>query len=72
MSFFGIKIYRDIYVKGYKRFPYQKLTGRKTLMYRGKIYCDISALPKNFDNDKDLYMDCECNFSEWKNLQRIL
>ena len=72
MSFFGIKIYRDIYVKGYKRFPYQKLTGRKTLMYRGKIYYDVSSLPKNFDNDKDLYMDCECNFSEWKNLQRIL
>lgn len=72
MSFFGIKIYRDIYVKGYKRFPYQKLSGRKTLMYRGKIYCDVSTLPKGFDKDKDLYMDCECNFSEWKNLQRIL
>ena len=72
MSFFGVKIYRDIYVKDYKRFPYQKLSGRKTLMYRGKIYCGVSEKPKNFDEDKDLYMDCECNFTEWKNLQRIL
>ena len=72
MSFFGVKIYRDIYVKDYKKFPYQKLSGRKTLMYKGKIYCGITEKPKNFDEKQDLYMDCECNFTEWKNLQRIL
>lgn len=72
MSFFKVKIYRNIYVKGYKRFPYQKLSGRKTLMYTGKIYCDVSETPKNFDSEQDIYMDCECNFSDWKNLKRIL
>ena len=72
MSFFGVKIYRDIYVKDYKRFPYQKLSGRKTLMYKGKIYCDVSEKPKNFDPDKDFYFDCDCYFSDWKNLKRIL
>lgn len=68
----GIKIYRDIYVKGYKRFPYQKLTGRNTLLYRGKIICGVDIPPAQFDDKQDLFISCDCDFPKWKNLQRII
>ena len=48
-SFLGIRIYRDIYVKGYNKFPYQLLKGRNTLMYRGKIICGVENPPKEFN-----------------------
>ena len=72
MSFLGLKIYRNIYVKTYQRFPYQKLSGRNTLLYSGKIICGVTETPQEFDYKKDYYFDCECNFSDWKNLKRIL
>jgi hypothetical protein len=68
----GIKIYRNIYIKGYKKFPYQKLTGRNILLYRGKIICGIDNIPDDFNNKLDLFISCDCDFSKWKNLQRIL
>lgn len=72
MSFLGLKIYRNIYVKTYQRFPYQKLSGRNTLLYSGKIICGVTETPQDFDYKKDYYFDCDCNFSDWKNLKRIL
>lgn len=72
MSLFGIKIYRNVYVKDYKRFPYQLLKGRNTLLYNGKVICGVSTLPKEYDEKKDLYINCDCDFSNWKNLKRIL
>ena len=68
----GITIYRYIYVKGYKKFPYQKLSGRNTLMYRGKIICDIDSVPPEYDSKQDLFISCDCDFPKWKNLNRIL
>ena len=68
---FGLKIFNNIYVKDYKTFPYQKLSGRKTLLYRGKIICGVAETPKEYDSKKDLYIDCDCQFSDWKNLKRI-
>ena len=68
----GIKIYNNIYLKKYKSFPYQKLTGRNTLLYSGKIFYDIKNRPANFDSKKDLYINCDCDFSKWKNIKRIL
>lgn len=68
----GLKIYRDIYVKDYNKFPYQKLSGRKTLLYSGKIICGIKDLPSSFDKNKDLYINCDCDFPNWKNLKRVL
>jgi hypothetical protein len=72
MSFLGLTIYRNIYVKDYKKFPYQLLSGRNTLLYKGKIYCDVSTLPKDYDPKQDIYINCDCDFSKWKNLKRIL
>lgn len=69
---FVLKIYRNIYVKGYKRFPYQKLSGSRTLLYRGKIVCDVETPPKEYDSDLDIYFNCDCDFPNWKNLKRIL
>lgn len=67
-----MKIYRNIYVKDYQKFPYQKLSGRNTLCYSGKIICGVTAIPEEFDSKKDFYFDCDCNFEDWKNLRRIL
>lgn len=63
-------IYRNIYLKNYKKFPYQMLHGRDTLYYTGKIICGVTSKPKDFTN-KDLYIDCDCDFARWKNLKRV-
>ena len=68
----GLKIYRNILLKNYKSFPYQKLSGRNTLLYSGKIICNVKSKPDNFDDSKDLYITCDCDFSKWKNIKRIL
>lgn len=67
-----MKIFRNIYVKDYKKFPYQKLSGKHTLYYNGKIICGIKEYPQDFDYKKDYYFDCDCNFEDWKNIQRVL
>ena len=68
----GLKIYRNVYVKDYQKFPYQKLTGRNTLLYTGKVICGVKNKPNDFDDKKDLYISCDCDFPKWKNLRRIL
>lgn len=68
----GIKIYRNVYVKGYTKFPYQKLTGRNTLLYNGKIICGVDNVPEEYDSKQDLFISCDCDFSKWKNLKRVL
>lgn len=67
-----MKIYRNIYVKDYEKFPYQKLTGRNTLFYSGKIICGIKDTPEEYDPDHDFFFNCDCNFPNWKNLERVL
>lgn len=69
---FGLKIYRNILLKNYKSFPYQKLSGRNTLLYSGKIIYNVTTKPDDFDSAKDLYITCDCEFSKWKNIKRIL
>lgn len=66
------KVYRDILVKGYQKFPYQKLTGRMTLLYSGRIVCGLEERPADFSEADDLYIDCDCDFAKWKSLQRVL
>ncbi len=68
---FGLKIFNNVYLKDYKSFPYQKLSGRKTLLYKGKIICGVKEKPKEFVEKKDLYIDCDCQFEDWKNLKRV-
>jgi hypothetical protein len=67
-----IKIYRNIYLRDYANFPFQKLTGRKTLLYSGIIEGNVKQRPKNYDSKKDIYITCDCDFSKWKNLKRVL
>lgn len=64
-------IYRNIYVKGYKKFPYQKLTGFITLMYTGKIITGVQQKPDGFDDKLDLYIDCDCDYSKWRTLKKV-
>lgn len=66
-----IKVYRNIYVKGYKKFPYQKLTGRNCLVYSGEIILGVEELPDEYDKKKDLYMNCECDFSKYRNIYKL-
>jgi len=66
-----MKVYRNIYVKDYSFFPYQKLTGKLTMKYNGIIICGINNTPKNYDADKDFYFNCDCEYGEWKNLERV-
>lgn len=66
-----LKVYRNVYVFGYTKFPYQKLSGRHTLLYKGKIVCGVDRIPDEYDDDKDMYIDCDCDFSQWRNLKRI-
>ena len=40
---FRIDKYRNVYTK-YQKFPYQKLTGRNTMLYTGKIITGIDAI----------------------------
>lgn len=71
MSLSNIKIKRNIYVKGFKKFPYQLLTGRHVLCYSGDIICDVDVLPEDYDSKKDWYFDCDCEFQEWGRLVKI-
>ena len=70
-EFLGLKIFNNVYLKDYKKFPYQKLSGHKTLLYKGKVICGVISKPKEFDDKKDLYIDCDCQFGDWKNLQKV-
>lgn len=68
-----LKIYRNVYIKSYSKVPYQLLTGRHTLLYKGKIVCGVSAPPAEFDKTQDIFLgSCDCDFGHWKNLKRIL
>lgn len=65
------KIYRNIYVKKYQRFPTQKLTGSNDLYYSGEVICGVIGLPEEFDKNKDLFIGCECDFPKWRQLVKI-
>lgn len=47
------------------------MKGLKTLYYNGKIYYNVITLPKEYDKDKDLYVDCDCKFPNWKTVEKI-
>ena len=67
---FIIAKYRNIYTK-YKSFPYQKLTGKNTLAYSGKIITSVDSIPDEYDSKKDYYFGCECNYSDWREIVKI-
>ena len=65
------KIYRNIYLKGYKKFPYQKLTGRNDLYYTGELICGVTGLPPGFDKNQDYFIGCDCEFPKIRRLVKI-
>lgn len=69
MSVFPQK-YRNVYYKDYSRFPYQKLAGRKILLYTGKVmpYSDNS----DYDSKLDYLFDCDCKYPLWRELKRLV
>ena len=69
MSIFPSK-YRHVYFKDYPRFPYQKLTGHRVLLYTGKIlpYSDDC----DYDSKKDYLFDCDCKYPLWHELKRLV
>lgn len=66
-----MKYFRNIYLKDYKKFPYAKLRGSKVLNYMGKIIPYNGEVPKDFDSKKDIIFDCECEFDEWRKVEKI-
>jgi len=71
-SFLGLTIYRNIYVEGYEKFPYQSLKGKNTLMYKGKIICFKGSIPNSYNPKEDYLLTCSCDFDKYKNLKRIV
>lgn len=66
-----MKYFRNIYVKDYKKFPYSKLKGIKVLSYTGKIIYYEGEIPKGFNSKTDIVFDCECEYGEWRKLEKI-
>lgn len=52
--------------------PFYLMKGLKTLYYKNKIYYNVDILPKDFDKNVDLYIDCDCKFPEWKTVEKII
>jgi hypothetical protein len=71
MGVFKIRVKRNIYVKGYEHFPYQKLTGKHYLYYSGDIIYYKNDLPIGYNSDDDFAFDCECEYEEWAKIKKI-
>ena len=69
MSVFPKK-YRNVYYKGYNKFPYQKLTGRNILLYTGQLlpYMDDA----DYNMMTDYLFDCDCKYPMWHELKRLV
>ena len=57
-----------MYVKGYKRMPFQKLSGKDILAYSGKIIAGVETPPPEYDEKKDYYFGCDCDYPKWMRL----
>jgi len=66
-----VKAFRNIFVKDYTKFPYQKLTGNDVLRYTGKINYYTGSTPDRFDSKQDILFDCDCEFGQWKRLEKV-
>jgi hypothetical protein len=63
-------VYRNIYVRGFRKFPYQLLSGKGILCYTGRIICGVDSIPDGFTKD-DLYISCDCDFKKWRELKKV-
>jgi hypothetical protein len=71
MESIKVKTKHNIYVKGYKKFPYQKLTGKHYLYYTGDIIFYDESLPDEYDYKNDFVFDCECEFEGWSKIIKV-
>ena len=67
---FRIDRYRNVYTK-YQKFPYQKLSGTKTMVYTGKIITGVKGIPEGYDNNKDYYFSCDCDYPGWREIIKV-
>ena len=66
MSLLNIKLYRNVYIKGYKRIPFQLMTGKNIIVYYGDIILGVESEPDKYDSKNDLYISCDCELKEIK------
>ena len=66
-----MKAFRNVYVKDRESFPYRMLSGNDVLNYTGKIIYYKSVLPSDFDPHQDMAFDCDCEYGQWRRLNRI-
>lgn len=71
MATLKIRTKRNLYVKGYKKFPYQKLTGKHYLYYTGTLIYYDDDIPDDFDSHDDFVFDCECEFEQWGKIIKV-
>jgi hypothetical protein len=46
--------------------------GIDTLYYHGRIFYNVNNLPDDFDKNKDMYIDCDCQYAKIKRFEKIL
>jgi hypothetical protein len=66
-----MKVFNNIYVKDYKKFPYTKLKGKSILHYKGAIKFYVGGVPEKYNSKEDLIIDCDCEFENWSQLKKI-
>ena len=64
-------VYRDIYIKKWKKLPMFLFKGVEILYYYGNIIYNDN-IPNEYDKTQDLIIDCDCSYKKWKNIKRIL
>ncbi len=62
--------YRNIYVKKYNKLPMHLFKGNETLYYSGQIFYNINNLPEMYDKNKDLYIDCDCQYAKYRKIEK--
>lgn len=63
-------IYRNIYVLRYNKMPFYLFKGHDTLYYSGQIKY-VKNVPDEYDKKTDLLIDCDCQFSHWRKIEKI-
>lgn len=64
-------MFRNVYVKGYDKFPYKNLSGKHILEYTGKIIYYKKTLPDSYNSKTDIVFDCDCEYCVWNKLVKV-
>jgi hypothetical protein len=63
-------VYRNIYIT-HKKIPMFLFKGIDVMHYYGKIFYNIENLPNDFDDKKDIFLNCDCQFKKIKRIDKI-